>query len=209
MSYRIKEIYFTQQGEGRNTGMDAVFVRFSGCNLWSGKEKHRAKAICSFCDTDFNGIDGVNGGEYTKELLLSKIESLWLSENKKINVVLTGGEPLLQADQTLVDHLKSSNIYIAIETNGTIKAPSGIDWVCVSPKPNTKILQDHGHELKFIYPQDSLHPDEFESLAFDNLFIQPMDSVNYYENLNLALKYCMAKPKWQLSLQTHKILGIR
>ena len=143
MSYRIKEIYFTQQGEGKNTGMDAVFIRFSGCNLWSGKEKHRAKAICNFCDTDFNGIDGTNGGEYSKESLLAKVQSLWISSQEQINVVMTGGEPLLQLNQTLVDYFKNHGVYIAIETNGTLEAPSGIDWICVcllytSPSPRDR-----------------------------------------------------------------------
>ena len=209
MSYRIKEIYFTQQGEGKNTGMDAVFIRFSGCNLWSGKEKHRAKAICNFCDTDFNGIDGTNGGEYSKESLLAKVQSLWISSQEQINVVMTGGEPLLQLNQTLVDYFKNHGVYIAIETNGTLEAPSGIDWICVSPKPNTKIVQISGQELKFIYPQTPFSPNQFESLAFENFFIQPMDSSSNLENLNLSMEFCMANPKWNLSLQTHKILGIR
>ena len=209
MSYRIKEIYFTQQGEGKNTGMDAVFIRFSGCNLWSGKEKHRAKAICNFCDTDFNGMDGINGGKYSKESLLEKVQSLWISSQEQINVVLTGGEPLLQLDQTLVDYFKNHGVYIAIETNGTLEAPSGIDWICVSPKPNTEIVQISGQELKFIYPQTPFSPNQFESLAFENFFIQPMDSSSNLENLNLSMEFCMANPKWNLSLQTHKILGIR
>ena len=209
MSYRIKEIYFTQQGEGKNTGMDAVFIRFSGCNLWSGKEKHRAKAICNFCDTDFNGIDGTNGGEYSKESLLAKVQSLWISSQEQINVVMTGGEPLLQLNQTLVDYFKIHGVYIAIETNGTLEAPSGIDWICVSPKPNTEIVQISGQELKFIYPQTPFSPNQFESLAFENFFIQPMDSSSNLENLNLSMEFCMANPKWNLSLQTHKILGIR
>ena len=209
MSYRIKEIYFTQQGEGKNTGMDAVFIRFSGCNLWSGKEKHRAKAICNFCDTDFNGMDGINGGKYSKESLLEKVQSLWISSQEQINVVMTGGEPLLQLNQTLVDYFKNHGVYIAIETNGTLEAPSGIDWICVSPKPNTEIVQISGQELKFIYPQTPFSPNQFESLAFENFFIQPMDSSSNLENLNLSMEFCMANPKWNLSLQTHKILGIR
>lgn len=209
MSYRIKEIYFTQQGEGKNTGMDAVFIRFSGCNLWSGKEKHRAIAICNFCDTDFNGIDGINGGKYSKESLLEKVQSLWISPAEKINVVMTGGEPLLQLDQTLVNYFKNHGIYIAIETNGTLEAPSGIDWICVSPKPSTDMVQISGQELKFIYPQTTFSPHQFESLAFGNFFIQPMDSSSYLENLNLSMEFCMANPKWNLSLQTHKILGIK
>ena len=209
MSYRIKEIYFTQQGEGKNTGMDAVFIRFSGCNLWSGKEKHRAEAICNFCDTDFNGIDGINGGKYSKESLLAKVQSLWVSSQEQINVVITGGEPLLQLDQTLVDYFKNHGVYIAIETNGTLKAPSGINWICVSPKPNTEMVQISGQELKVIYPQTPLSPNQFESLDFENFFIQPMDSSSNLENLNLSIEFCMANPKWNLSLQTHKILGIR
>ena len=155
MKYRIKEIYFTQQGEGKNTGKDFVFVRFAGCNLWSGKEKHRASAICKFCDTDFYGTDGVNGGVYETKDLVTKIKSLWVSMDSEIRVVLTGGEPLLQVDDSLIAALKKANIYIAIETNGTLKAPKGIDWICMSPKANTDIQLTEGSEIKIIYPQEN------------------------------------------------------
>tara|TARA_Y100001970_G_C14247769_1_gene869568 strand:+ start:2451 stop:3080 length:630 start_codon:yes stop_codon:yes gene_type:complete len=209
MKYRIKEIFFTQQGEGKNTGKDFVFVRFSGCNLWSGKEKNRAKAICSFCDTDFYGTDGINGGKYQAKDLIKKIKSLWISSDSQIRVVLTGGEPLLQVDNTLIDALKKEDIYIAIETNGTLEAPNGIDWICVSPKANTEIKLRKGSEVKVVYPQKNLNPEDFNAMDFKNYYIQPMDSRTYKENISEAVKYCMKNPSWKLSLQTHKILGIR
>ena len=158
MKYKIKEIFFTQQGEGKNTGKDFVFVRFSGCNLWSGKEKNRATAICSFCDTDFYGTDGINGGKYQVKDLIKKIKSLWISAESQIRVVLTGGEPLLQVDKTLIDALKKEGIYIAVETNGTLEAPDGIDWICMSPKANTEIKLRKGSEVKIVYPQENLNP---------------------------------------------------
>ena len=175
MKYRIKEIYFTQQGEGKNTGKDFVFVRFAGCNLWSGKEKHRASAICKFCDTDFYGTDGVNGGVYETKDLVTKIKSLWVSMDSEVRVVLTGGEPLLQVDDLLVMALKKANIYIAIETNGTLKAPKGIDWICMSPKANTTIKLTEGSELKVIYPQENLNPIDFNHMNFTNYYLQPLD----------------------------------
>ena len=175
MNYRIKEIYFTQQGEGKNTGKDFVFVRFAGCNLWSGKEKHRASAICKFCDTDFYGTDGVNGGIYETKDLVTKIKSLWISKDSEIRVVLTGGEPLLQVDDSLITALKKANIYIAIETNGTLKAPKGIDWICMSPKANTDIQLTEGSEIKVIYPQENLDPADFNNMNFSNYYIQPME----------------------------------
>ena len=209
MTYRIKEIFFTQQGEGKNTGKDFIFVRFSGCNLWSGKEKNRASAICSFCDTDFYGTDGINGGKYQAKELIEKIKSLWISADSQIRVVLTGGEPLLQVDKGLINALKTENIYIAVETNGTLEAPDGIDWICMSPKANTEIKLRKGSEVKVVYPQKNLNPDNFNVLDFKNFYIQPMDSENYEDNVSQSVKYCMQNPNWKLSLQTHKILGIR
>ena len=209
MTYRIKEIFFTQQGEGKNTGKDFIFVRFSGCNLWSGKEKNRASAICSFCDTDFYGTDGINGGKYQAKDLIEKIKSLWISTDSQIRVVLTGGEPLLQVDEALISALKKENIYIAVETNGTLEAPDGIDWICMSPKANTEIKLTKGSEVKVVYPQKNLNPDNFNVLDFKNFYIQPMDSENYEDNVSQSVKYCMQNPNWKLSLQTHKILGIR
>ena len=209
MKYRIKEIFFTQQGEGKNTGKDFIFVRFSGCNLWSGQEKHRASAICKFCDTDFYGTDGINGGKYQAKELIKKIKSLWISADSQIRVVLTGGEPLLQVDKGLISALKKENIYIAVETNGTLEAPDGIDWICMSPKANTEIKLRKGSEVKIVYPQKNLNPDNFNVLDFKNFYIQPMDSKNYEDNVSQSVKFCMQNPNWKLSLQTHKILGIR
>lgn len=209
MSYRIKEIYFTQQGEGSNTGRDFVFVRFSGCNLWSGKEKNRKSAICQFCDTDFYGTDGINGGVYSANQLIQKIKSLWVSRDDNIAVVLTGGEPLLQVNDELVAALKQEQIYIAVETNGTLDAPDHIDWICMSPKANTEIKLKKGNEIKVIFPQESLDPEKFSLFDFSEFYLQPMDSNKYQENLNATITYCQKNPKWKLSLQTHKILGIR
>ena len=209
MSYRIKEIYFTQQGEGSNTGRDFVFVRFSGCNLWSGKEKNRKSAICQFCDTDFYGTDGINGGTYSAKQLIEKIKSLWVSRDDNIAVVLTGGEPLLQVNDELVAALKQEQIYIAVETNGTLDAPDHIDWICMSPKANTEIKLKKGNEIKVIFPQESLDPEKFSLFDFSEFYLQPMDSNKYQENLNATITYCQKNPKWKLSLQTHKILGIR
>ena len=209
MSYRIKEIYFTQQGEGSNTGRDFVFVRFSGCNLWSGKEKNRKSAICQFCDTDFYGTDGINGGIYSATQLIEKIKSLWVSRDDNIAVVLTGGEPLLQVNDELVAALKQEQIYIAVETNGTLDAPDHIDWICMSPKANTEIKLKKGNEIKVIFPQESLDPEKFSLFDFSEFYLQPMDSNKYQENLNATITYCQKNPKWKLSLQTHKILGIK
>ena len=209
MSYRIKEIYFTQQGEGSNTGRDFVFVRFSGCNLWSGKEKNRKSAICQFCDTDFYGTDGINGGVYSAKQLIEKIKSLWVSRDDNIAVGLTGGEPLLQVNDELVAALKQEQIYIAVETNGTLDAPDKIDWICMSPKANTEIKLKKGNEIKVIFPQESLDLEKFSLFDFSEFYLQPMDSNKYQENLNATITYCQKNPKWKLSLQTHKILGIR
>ena len=179
MTYKIKEIFFTQQGEGTNTGKDFVFVRFSGCNLWSGKEKNRASAICKFCDTDFYGTDGINGGVYSAKELIKRVKLLWLSTSKQIRVLCTGGEPLLQLDSDLISAFKEEGFYIAIETNGTLPAPKGIDWICMSPKANTNIKLKSGNEIKVIHPQENYDPNDFMSFDFDDFYIQPMDSKSY------------------------------
>ena len=208
MKYRIKEIYFTQQGEGKNTGKDFVFVRFAGCNLWSGKEKHRASAICKFCDTDFYGTDGVNGGVYETKDLVTKIKSLWVSMDSEIRVVLTGGEPLLQLNEELIDLLHEKKFKVAIETNGTILPPENIDWICVSPKKGADFNLNYGNEIKLVYPQKGLDPEEFKDLDFDHFFIQPMDGKDLQKNILQSVSYCIENPLWRLSLQTHKIMGI-
>jgi len=205
--YSIKEIYKTIQGEGAQSGQSAVFVRFSGCNLWSGKEKHRDNAICKFCDTDFVGTDGVNGGKYSIETLITKIQELWDSEEEAY-VVFTGGEPMLQLDQKLITACKEVNFITAIETNGTIKIDFDIDWICVSPKAGSELLVNKGNELKVVYPQDEFDLKSFETLSFDHFFLQPMDSKDKINNTENAIKFCLKNPKWKLSIQQHKILGI-
>ena len=205
--YSIKEIYKTIQGEGAQSGQSAVFVRFSGCNLWSGKEKHRDNAICKFCDTDFVGTDGINGGKYSIETLITKIQELWDSEEKAY-VVFTGGEPMLQLDQELIAACKEVNFITAIETNGTIKIDFDIDWICVSPKAGSELLVNKGNELKVVYPQDEFDLKSFETLNFDHFFLQPMDSEDKINNTENAIKFCLKNPKWKLSIQQHKILGI-
>jgi len=208
-SYRLKEIYYTIQGEGRNTGQAAVFCRFAGCNLWNGREKDRENAICTFCDTDFVGTDGLGGGVYeSAKLLVLSIMSKWPFSLKPL-VVLTGGEPLLQVNNELINELKYSNCKIAIETNGTILAPKGIDWICVSPKIGTKIIQNFGDELKIVYPQKGLDIKNYEKFNFKHFSLQPMDGKLIEHNTKLAVEFCMKNPKWKLSLQTHKIIGIR
>lgn len=210
MTYSVKEIFYTLQGEGAQTGHAAVFLRFSGCNLWTGKERHRSKAICQFCDTDFVGTDGVNGGKYASpEALAGIVESLWPTGSPSNRlVVCTGGEPLLQLDAPLIDALHSKHFRIAVETNGTVKAPGGIDWLCVSPKGGTQLVQTSGQELKLVFPQPAAMPSAFEDLAFTHFFLQPMDGPDQAANTRVAIDYCMAHPRWRLSLQTHKITGI-
>jgi len=207
-NYKIKEIFYTIQGEGAQTGRPAVFVRFSGCNLWSGREEDRATAICKFCDTDFRGTDGVRGGTYTAPDLVDRIQSLWSDRPGKPFIVITGGEPLLQLDQDLVDTLHVAGIEIAIETNGTIAAPDDIDWICVSPKAGTEIIQRSGHELKIVYPQQDIDPLEFIGWDFLVFSIQPMYNEHLEENIRAAVEFCMQHPQWRLSLQTHKLLGL-
>ncbi len=213
MNYAVKEIYYTLQGEGANAGRAAVFCRFAGCNLWTGKEVDRGKAICQFCDTDFVGTDGINGGKFASGSELARaIANQWPAENahgSKPFVVCTGGEPLLQMDQAFVDALHAIGFEIAIETNGTRLPPAGIDWICVSPKAGAECLLRSGHELKLIYPQLGAEPELFEELAFRNFFLQPMDGPDLQSNTDLSIEYCLRHPRWRLSLQTHKYIGIR
>jgi 7-carboxy-7-deazaguanine synthase len=210
MTYSVKEIFYTLQGEGANTGRASVFCRFSGCNLWSGLEKDRSSAVCQFCDTDFVGTDGENGGKYrTPQDLVTVIDSLWPTNTTNRFVVCTGGEPLLQLDTALIDCLHDSDFEIAVETNGTIKAPKNIDWVCVSPKADAELIQKHGDELKLVYPQTKAMPERFQDLKFTHRYLQPMDNPEYEKNLSRTLAYCQASPEWKLSLQTHKILNIQ
>lgn len=209
--YSVKEIFYSLQGEGAQSGRPAIFLRFAGCNLWNGREQDRANAICSFCDTDFVGTDGSFGGKYPDaKSLVNTLEQLWPKNNTTNRyVICTGGEPLLQLDEVLIECLHEKQFTIAIETNGTIPVPAGIDWICMSPKPNTVIEVTKGNELKFVFPQSAIHPSEYEHLDFENFYIQPMDSPTLKENMKLALDYCLSNPKWKLSLQTHKILEIR
>ncbi|MBU6504196.1 MAG: 7-carboxy-7-deazaguanine synthase [Betaproteobacteria bacterium] len=209
MSYAVKEIFRTLQGEGLNAGRTAVFCRFAGCNLWSGREVDRAQAVCTFCDTDFVGTDGTGGGRFeTASGLASAIAACWGEGTGSRLVVLTGGEPLLQVDAELVGALHGQGFEIALETNGTLQAPSGIDWVCVSPKAGAPIVQRHGDELKLVYPQPGLLPEQFENLEFRHFLLQPMDGPKQAENTSLAVAYCQAHPRWRLSVQTHKLLGL-
>ena len=208
--YKVKEIYYTLQGEGAHTGRPAVFCRFTGCNLWSGREEDRNQAICQFCDTDFWGMDGENGGKYLATELAEKVAELWLAglDNGSPYVVCTGGEPLLQLDQELVTAFHDHGIEVAIETNGTKIPPEGIDWICVSPKAGAELVLKKGNELKLVYPQPGAEPHLFENLDFDHFFLQPMDGDQTAHNTQLSIKYCLANPKWRLSLQTHKIINI-
>tara|TARA_X000001036_G_scaffold146019_1_gene138825 strand:+ start:11249 stop:11878 length:630 start_codon:yes stop_codon:yes gene_type:complete len=206
--YKIKEIFLTKQGEGYHTGRKSVFIRFSGCNLWSGLEKDRHKAICDWCDTDFIGTDGINGGNYSLNEVIKIVCELWpINNDEKPFVVCTGGEPLLQLDQFFVDEIHKNGFEIAIETNGTCLPPDKIDWICVSPKNNTNLIIKNGDELKFVYPQSNFEPQQFENFNFNHFFIQPMDGINYNKNIKMSKKFIEKNPKWKLSLQTHKILG--
>jgi 7-carboxy-7-deazaguanine synthase (Cx14CxxC type) len=209
MTYSVKEIFLTLQGEGGQAGRVAVFCRFTGCNLWTGREQDRASAVCRFCDTDFVGVDGPGGGKFASaEALAAAVAVAWdgLPENRL--VVLTGGEPLLQVDAPLIDALHAAGFAIALETNGTIAAPAGIDWVCVSPKADAALAQTTGQELKLVYPQDGVDPARFEALAFERFALQPMDGPDREATTRAAIAYCLAHPRWRLSLQTHKYLGI-
>lgn len=212
MTYAVKEIFYTLQGEGANTGRPAVFCRFAGCNLWTGREEDRAKAICTFCDTDFVGTNGPGGGKFaTAEVLVARIAATWpapTSPRAHRFVVCTGGEPLLQLDELLVQALHQQGFEIAIETNGTQLPPPGIDWICMSPKAGAPLVLTHGQELKLVFPQKGAEPERFESLNFQHFFLQPMDSPQRERNTQLATRYCLEHPQWRLSLQTHKLLGI-
>jgi len=206
--YKIKEIFLTKQGEGFHTGKRAVFIRFSGCNLWSGKEKDRFKAICNWCDTDFVGENGLNGGNYKINEIVKIIWKLWPKNIlEKPFLVCTGGEPLLQLNQPFVDEMHNNGFKIAIETNGTCLPPEKIDWICVSPKKNTDLILKFGDELKFVYPQPNFDPKIFEKYNFDHFFIQPMDGNNYHKNERMSKEFIKNNPNWKLSLQTQKILG--
>ena len=208
MTYSIKETYLTIQGEGVYTGRVAVFCRFAGCNLWSGLEEDRANAVCRFCDTEFVGIDGPGGGKFdSPENLTNHILSFWSGADKPF-VVFTGGEPLLQMDDELIEELKKRHVEIAIETNGTLIPPDSIDWICVSPKQEAELLVTKGNELKIVYPQDGLDPSNFLGLDFDVFSLQPMDGPEYKDNLQQTMHYCRTHPEWRLSLQTHKYLQI-
>jgi len=207
MTYSVKEMFLTVQGEGGQAGRPAVFLRFAGCNLWSGLERDRASAVCTFCDTDFVGTDGVNGGKFKMpEALAAAAAALWPVGGRPY-VVCTGGEPLLQLDAPLIDALHEAGFEIAVETNGTLKAPAGIDWICVSPKSTAPLVQMSGHELKLVYPQADAMPEAFEHLDFQEFRLQPMDGPKQMENATAAFEYCLKNPKWRLSLQTHKWIG--
>jgi 7-carboxy-7-deazaguanine synthase (Cx14CxxC type) len=212
--YSVKEIFYTLQGEGAQAGRAAVFLRFAGCNLWSGREEDRAGAVCCFCDTDFVGVDGPGGGKFADANALAEAVAMkWPSHkagegHPKPYVVCTGGEPLLQLDAALIAVLHERGFEVAIETNGTLPAPPGIDWICVSPKGRAPLVQRTGHELKFVYPQEDADPTTFEGLAFRHFFIQPMDGPELEENVGKSVAFCMRHPRWRLSLQMHKLAGI-
>jgi 7-carboxy-7-deazaguanine synthase len=212
MSYSIKEIFYTLQGEGANAGRAAVFCRFTGCNLWSGHEEDRESAVCQFCDTDFVGVNGTGGGRFAKAAEVAQaVRATWPGASDALSrplVVCTGGEPLLQLDAELVERFHEAGFEVAIETNGTRPAPPGVDWICVSPKAGTELVLRAGHELKLIFPQPGAEPNLYEQLDFQHFFLQPMDGPARDLNTQLAVQYCLANPRWRLSLQTHKLLGI-
>ena len=210
MSYAVKEIYYTLQGEGARTGRPAVFLRFAGCNLWTGREEDRATAVCRFCDTDFLGTDGPGGGKFEgPDALADAVAGAWPHEDECARyVVCTGGEPALQLDEALLEELHDRDFEIAIETNGTLPVSLLVDWVCVSPKAGAPLEQRHGDELKLVYPQEGLDPTDFEHLEFPRFFLQPMDGLQLHDNTALAVAYCKTHPRWGLSLQTHKLIGI-
>jgi 7-carboxy-7-deazaguanine synthase (Cx14CxxC type) len=210
VTYAVKEIFYTLQGEGARAGRAAVFLRFAGCNLWSGLERDRASAVCKFCDTEFVGVDGKGGGKFeTAGALAASVAAHWpKGQSGSPYVVCTGGEPLLQIDGALIEALHREGFEIAVETNGTIEAPPGLDWICVSPKADAPFVQRKGNELKLVYPQDRGDPARFEGLAFDHYFLQPMDGPDRARNTALTAAYCLAHPRWRISLQTHKLIGI-
>ena len=206
--YLVKEIYYTLQGEGAHTGRPAVFCRFAGCNLWSGREQDRHKAICQFCDTDFVGTNGPGGGKFTAEALAHIVRAAFPDTGGTPYVVCTGGEPLLQLDAEMIAAFKAEGLEIAIETNGTIPVPPGIDWVCVSPKAGSETIVKRGDELKLVFPQPGAMPEDFAAYAFTHFYLQPMDGPRAEANTRLAVDYCLQHPQWRLSLQTHKFIGI-
>ncbi len=210
MVYQVKELFYTLQGEGRQAGRPAVFLRFAGCNLWTGREAERASAICQFCDTDFVGTDGPGGGRFQgPDDLAAAARAQWPGmTSQRAYIVCTGGEPLLQLDAPLIDALHRTGFEVAVETNGTLEAPAGIDWICVSPKQGAPLVQTRGQELKLVYPQTGFDPARFEALDFNHFLLQPMDGPDLTRNTQAAIRYCMDHPKWSLSLQTHKIMGI-
>ena len=210
MTYSVKEIYYTLQGEGAQTGRAAVFCRFAGCNLWSGREEDRAQAVCTFCDTDFVGTDGAGGGKFgSAQALAESVAGHWPTDVAGSRlVVCTGGEPLLQLDAALIEAFHTQRFEVAVETNGTLPAPAGLDWICVSPKADAKLVLRHGNELKLVYPQAEAMPGRFERLEFDHFFLQPMDGPDLEQNTRQAIDYCKRHPQWRLSVQTHKLLGI-
>ena len=210
MTYAVKEIFYTLQGEGAHTGRPAVFCRFAGCNLWTGRERDRATAVCQFCDTDFVGTDGPGGGSFsTATALAEAITAAWpVSESGRRFVVCTGGEPLLQLDHPLLEALHAEGFEVAVETNGTLPPVEGLDWVCVSPKAGSELVAVTGDEIKLVFPQSGALPEQFEELDFRHFFLQPMDGPERDANTQAALRYCLAHPRWRLSLQTHKLLGI-
>jgi len=217
MNYSVKEIFYSLQGEGARTGRPAVFCRFTGCNLWSGEERHRSTAECNFCDTDFVGTDGVGGGKFADAQKLStRLASYWPERHRGAPyVVFTGGEPLLQLDRQLIDAMRDQGFEVAVETNGTLLAPAGIDWLCVSPKGQAGLRQTTGSELKLVFPQANVNPEDFIGLGFDHFYLQPREEINRpdehlsSDNIKQCTVYCLSHPQWQLSLQTHKFLGIR
>jgi 7-carboxy-7-deazaguanine synthase (Cx14CxxC type) len=209
VTYAVKECFLTLQGEGAQAGRAAVFLRFAGCNLWSGLERDRVAAICNFCDTDFVGFDGQGGGKFKEPAsLAAHVRARWKGAGGNPLVVCTGGEPLLQLDAALIDALHEAGFEIAVETNGTIAAPHGIDWICVSPKADARVVQISGDELKLVYPQKLAPPEQFAPLAFRHFFLQPMDGPDRDTNTAAAIAYCLAHPQWRLSVQTHKFTGI-
>ncbi len=211
MTYSVKEIYYTLQGEGAQTGRPAVFLRFAGCNLWSGREAHRRDAVCRFCDTEFVGTDGPGGGKFESAAELAEAaERAWPDNGGKRYVVCTGGEPLLQLDRVAIDALHDAGFEIGVETNGTLEAPDGIDWLCVSPKGDAPVVLTCGDELKLVFPQAeaAAQPERFEDLRFEHFFLQPLDDGSRERNTQQAIRYCLEHPRWRLSLQTHKYLGI-
>jgi 7-carboxy-7-deazaguanine synthase len=210
MAYFVKEVFKTLQGEGRQAGRAALFCRFAGCNLWSGREQDRAEAACRFCDTEFVGVDGDNGGKFaTAAALAAHVARLWGTQRDGRLAVITGGEPLLQLDAELIDALHAEGFEIAVETNGTLPAPAGIDWICVSPKAGAPLVQTTGDELKLVFPQEGADPSAYEGLAFDHFLLQPMDGPDILRNTSAAIDYCLAHPRWRFSLQTHKVIGVR